>query len=234
MSCVSSRFSQIGALALDQVGHRVGAKAVEAPLEPELHHLEHLLLDLGVVPVEVRLVREEAVPVVLPGHRVPRPVAGLGVREDDARLASTSRRCRSTRRSHAPATLSAHGAPAGTRVVAGGVVQHEVGDDLEAAAVRLVDEALEVVDAAVRRVDPVVVGDVVAVVAQGRRVEREQPDDVDAQLLHVVEPLDQAAESPSPLESGKPSWSRRRRHPSPFVRSDSLLLVLAKSAGATG
>ena len=39
-----------------------------------------------------------------------------------------------------------------------------------------------------------VVGDVVAVVAQGRREERQQPDAGDAQILQVVELLDQALE----------------------------------------
>jgi hypothetical protein len=38
-----------------------------------------------VVVVEIGLVREEAVPVVFSGDRVPGPVRGLGIGEDDAR-----------------------------------------------------------------------------------------------------------------------------------------------------
>ena len=54
----------VGALALEQVGHGVEPEAVEPEVEPEAQHVEHRLLDLGVVVVEVGLVGEEAVPVV--------------------------------------------------------------------------------------------------------------------------------------------------------------------------
>ncbi len=47
---------------------------------------------------------------------------------------------------------------------------------------------------AVAGVDVGVIGDVVAVVPQGRGVEGQQPDGGDAQVLEVVEPLGQAAE----------------------------------------
>ena len=73
----------VRALALEQVGHGVEAEAVEPEVEPEAQHLEHRVLDLGVVVVEVGLVGEEAVPEVGLGLLVPRPVRGLGVGEDD-------------------------------------------------------------------------------------------------------------------------------------------------------
>ena len=47
---------------------------------------------------------------------------------------------------------------------------------------------------AVGRMDRAVVGGVVAVVAQRRRVERQQPDRRDAEVVDVVEPRDQPAE----------------------------------------
>ena len=53
----------VGAFALVEVGHGVGAEAVDAEVEPVVHGVEHRLLHLGVVVVEVGLVREEAVPV---------------------------------------------------------------------------------------------------------------------------------------------------------------------------
>ena len=64
----------------------------------------------------------------------------------------------------------------------------------DAALVRLVDEAIEVLERAVARMDALVVGDVVAVVAQRRRVEGQQPERVDAEALQVVELLGQAGE----------------------------------------
>ena len=48
-------------------------------------------------------------------------------------------------------------------------------------------ERPEVCDAPVARVDGAVVGDVVAVVAQRRGLERQQPQAIDAQLRQVVE-----------------------------------------------
>ena len=53
---------------------------------------------------------------------------------------------------------------------------------------------LEVAQRAVVRVDVGVVGDVVAVVAQRRGIERQQPDRGDAEVLQVVELRGQAAE----------------------------------------
>jgi hypothetical protein len=47
-----------------------------------------------------------------------------------------------------------------------------------------------------------VVGHVVAVVALRRGVERQQPDGVDAELLHMVEALGQAAEIPHAVAIG--------------------------------
>jgi hypothetical protein len=71
---------------LEQVRHGVQAEAVDAHVEPELQHVDHGLLHGRVVVVEVRLVAEEAVPEVLLADRVPGPVRGLGVDEDDPRL----------------------------------------------------------------------------------------------------------------------------------------------------
>ena len=46
---------------------------------------------------------------------------------------------------------------------------------------------LEIGERAVARIDGRVIGDVVAVVAQRRRIERQQPEDVDAEVLQIVE-----------------------------------------------
>ena len=74
-----------GALALDEIGHRVQAQPVDAHVEPEAHGGENFFLEQqGVVEVEVGLVREETVPVELLGLVVPGPVGFFGVGEDDA------------------------------------------------------------------------------------------------------------------------------------------------------
>ena len=104
----------VRALALEQVGHGVEAQPVDAHLEPVVDDPEERLLDLGVVEVEVGLVRVEAVPEVGAGDGVPRPVRGLVVLEDDARVACSGRACRSTRRSRGRSSRAARGGRAGT------------------------------------------------------------------------------------------------------------------------
>ena len=137
---------------------------------------------------------EEAVPVVRLGDVVPAPVRLLGVGEDDPDALVFLVRV-------APDVEVALGRSGGRaagrlepRVLIGGVVDDELGDDADAAAVRFGDEVIEVVERAVARMDVLVVGDVVAVVSQRRRVERQQPEAVDAEALQVVELLRQAGE----------------------------------------
>jgi hypothetical protein len=71
---------------------------------------------------------------------------------------------------------------------------HELGDDLQPQAVRFAQEVPEVGTRAVVRMDVVVVGDVVSIVTQRRRVERQQPDRVDTQVADVIELLRESLE----------------------------------------
>ena len=73
----------VGAIALDQVGNRIQPQPVHAHVEPESHHTENRLEHLGVIEVEVRLMRIETVPEVLLGHRIPGPVGLFGIQKDD-------------------------------------------------------------------------------------------------------------------------------------------------------
>ena len=152
-------------LALDQVRHRVEPQAVDAAIEPELHHPDDRVQNLGVVEVQVGLVMEEPVPVVGLGGVVPAPVRLLGVGEDDPDALVLLVRL-------APDVELAFGgtgwrAPRGLepRMLIGGVVDDQLGDDADAAAVRLLDEPIEVGERAVARMDVLVVRDVVAVVS---------------------------------------------------------------------
>ncbi len=79
------------------------------------------------------------------------------------------------------------GGPLETRVLVGGVVDHEVGDDADAAGVGGLGQRLEIGDGADRGMDLAEIGDVVAVVLQGRGIDGHEPETVDAQLLQVVE-----------------------------------------------
>ena len=187
----------IGAFALEEVRDGVEAQPVHAHLpQPEVHCLEHRLAHLRAVPVQVRLVRVEAVPVVLGRHRVPRPVRGLEVLEDDPRLLVLLRGV-------APDVEVAGGAARGgppralePRVLVRRVVEDELGDHLQAARVGVAQHALAVAQRPVRGVDAQVVRGVVAVVLQGRGIERQQPDRGDAEVLEVVELAREAGEVP--------------------------------------
>ena len=66
-----------GALALHQIRDGVQTQSVNAHLEPEIHHLEHLSQHRRVVVVEIGLVMAEPVPEVCIGLGVPRPVPVL-------------------------------------------------------------------------------------------------------------------------------------------------------------
>ena len=177
----------VGAVAFDQVGNRVQAQAVDTHVEPEAHHPEHRAQHLRVVEVEVRLVRVEAMPEVGAGHRVPGPVAGLGVEEDDPRavilLVGVGPDVVVARRR---AGLGAAGALE-PGVLIGGVVDDQLGDHPQTATVRLLDETPGLGQGAVIGADRLVFADVVAIVAPRRGIERQQPECVHAEVGDVVE-----------------------------------------------
>ena len=183
-----------GAVALDQIGNRVEPQRIHAQVEPEAHAVDDLAHHLGVVVVEVRLVREEAVPEVRLGHRVPGPVRLLGVGEDDARVLIlligvapdvVVALLRSGRR--LPRDLE-------PRVLVRGVIDDQLDHDLHPARVRRGQEVLEFLHRTVLGMDVAVVRNVVAIIAQRRRINGQQPDAVDAQIFQVVQFLLQARE----------------------------------------
>ena len=155
-----------GALAHAQIGDRVEPQRVDAAIEPEPQHVDHRVDHRRIVVVEIGLVREEAVPVVLAGDRIPRPVRLLGVGEDDARLgellvavAPDVEVALGRSRRRVPRALE-------PGMLVGGVVDDQLDQDLDAAGVRGVDEGGEVGERAVAGMDVAIVGDVIAVVAQ--------------------------------------------------------------------
>ena len=181
-------------LAHAEVGDRVEAQPVDPERQPEVHQPDHGLHDLGVVVVEVWLVGKEAVPIVGLRGGVPGPVRALRVGKDDPRLGVLLVRV-------APDVEVALGRARGgaarslkPRMLIGGVVDHELGDHAEVAAMRLADEALEVAERAVVGVHVGVVGDVVAIIPQRRRIEGQQPDRRHAEVANIVELVDQTVE----------------------------------------
>ena len=135
----------VGSVPLEQVRHGVEPKAVQPELEPEADDVEHGVAHLRVVEVQVGLMMEEPVPVELIARRVVGPVRRLVVDEDDAGIRVPG----VVVGPHVPVGLGVVAALARLlepRVVVAGVVHHQVGDEADVAAVRLLDERGGVVD----------------------------------------------------------------------------------------
>ena len=184
----------VGPLALEEIRDGVQPQPVHAHSVPEIQRGEDRLAHTGIVVVEVGLMGIEPVPVVGAGHRVPCPVGRLEVLENDPGV-------RVALRGVAPdipvppgaAGFGAAGALEPGMLI-GGVVDHQLGDHPQAAAVGLGQEFFEIPQGAVGRMDVAVVGDVVAVVAQRARAKGHQPDGGDPEVLQVVELSGQALE----------------------------------------
>ena len=80
------------------------------------------------------------------------------------------------------------------RMLIRGVVDDEIDQHADAALLGAVGELDEVAERAVARIDAVVVGDVVAVVALGGGLERHQPDGGDAEAVQIIEAAHQPLE----------------------------------------
>ena len=190
--------SAVRARRLQEEGDGVDAEAREPQLQPEAHDLGDLVADLRVGDVEVGLLLVELVQVPLPRLLRERPDAVLLVGEDD--LVGGVRR-----RVGAPDVEVAERRVLGRlrrpepRVLAGGVVDDQVGDHPHAAVLRRPDHLDEVAVRAQPRVDPVEVGDVVPVVPLAGRVEGHQPQAGDAEVGQVVDPLREPGEVTDPV-----------------------------------
>ncbi len=191
----------VGALLLEQVGDGVEPETVDAEVEPESDDLHHRVLHVRVLVVEVRLMMEEAVPVVLAAYGVVGPVGRLGVDEDDpgvrVLLVGVAPDVEVAVR-----TVGVGARGLEPRVLVAGVVHDEVGDHSDAALVRLVDQADEVPQVAELREDLHIVGNVVSAVPEGRLVQRQQPQAVDAEPLEIVELVDEPADVPGAVPVG--------------------------------
>ncbi len=188
---VAQRFAQV----LDQGVRDVDAEAVDPAVGPEAQGGAVVGADLLVLPVEVGLFGREQVQVPLPvGHPLPGAAAedGLPVRGREFAVLAAA----------VPEDVPVAGGRAGAGaqgllepdVLVRGVVGHDVDDDLQAEAVGLGDQGVEVVERAEAWVDAARVGDVVAAVGELGRVEGAQPQGVHAQGGEVGEAAGDAAQ----------------------------------------
>jgi hypothetical protein len=177
---------------LDQEGRGIHTEARQPELQPEPDDPAQLVADVRVVDVEVGLVGHETVHVPAVDALVVRPDRLLDAGEDhafvDIRRLLVRPDVEIVERRVAVARLPE------PWVVLRRVVHDEVGDHPDAAAAGGPHEVDEITQAPEPWIDAVVVADVVAVVAVGRRVERLEPDARDADAREVVDLLGRPGE----------------------------------------
>ena len=178
---------------LDQVPDHVDAKAVDALLQPEPHHVVDRGAHVRIAPVEIRLLGQEGVIVILPGRLVELPRAAAELGQPVVRHAAIRLRI-------APDVPVAFGIVARGAaldepgMLVGGVVRHEVEDQLQAVVMRGREQRIEIRHRAEQRIDAGIVGDVVAEIGHRRGEDRRQPDRVDAERFHIRQPPQDAGE----------------------------------------
>ncbi len=170
----------------------VDPEAGDPAVEPEAQDVVEGLADVVAPPVEVGLARQEVVEVVLAGGLVERPRRAAEVREPvvgclrpDVEVAVLG--LRAGQRVDEP------------RVPVARVVGDEVEQHADAAAARLGDQRVHVLERPELRVHAGVVGDVVAPVVVRRGHRRIQPDAVDPEPLEVVKVRHDALQVADPV-----------------------------------
>ena len=177
----------------DEVDH-VGSKPVDPTVQPELQCLVHRVANRSMVPVEVRLFRQEQMQVVLAGLVIERP------RRHVAKCRAPVVRRPAARGGVAPdipvtlVVVSRRSRCSEPRVFARRVVGNPVEGDAETVLMAASDQFVGIGECAEDRVDVAVVGDVVAEVMHGRREDRRDPQCVDTERRDVRDPLRDAGE----------------------------------------
>ena len=183
----------VSTFAFEEVGNSVEAEAIDAEIGPEAQHIEHRFLHRRIVIVQIRLVGEEAVPVVLATHRVIGPVGILGIDKDNA-CARVSVRVISPDIKAAVGAIRISARLLKPLMGIGGVVHHQVSNNADTARMGLVEKHLKILDRAKLVEHGAEVADIVTAVAQRGVVERRQPEAVNAQPLQIIELLRQPFE----------------------------------------
>ena len=172
-----------------QVRDSVETKSVYTHGQPEVADLLHGIMHGRVIKVQVWLVRIEPMPVVRFCNRVPRPVRCLKIFENDSGILVFLWTV-------APDVEILVGKIAGVggagrcggysasgllepRILIGSVIDYQFGNYAQITLVGGVKKRAEIIERAEIRINIEIISDVVAVVAQRRRIERQHPDGCD-------------------------------------------------------
>ena len=171
-----------------EIGPRhIQAKAIDPTRQPRVQHSQRRLAGVWITPVQLGLLAQKLVVVVLAARRLigpgratehAQPVVGrgaVGLRIGPDIPVGLGSLQAAAQALHEP------------RMHIGGVAEHLVHHHLQAPRVGRVQQALEALEGPIVRVDTLIVRSVIAPVPVRRRMDRRQPDAVDAQGRNVVQ-----------------------------------------------
>ena len=161
------------------------AEAVDAEIEPEFEDLFDLCSDKRIVHVQVRLLDSEQMqiiflPQVIPLPRLAFKVAVPVVRQLSVRLCGPPDIIIRIRLNAPPGFLEPF-------VLVARMIDNQIHNELHAALVKPLQNGPERLHAAIFRRNVRVIRNIIAAVRTGRRIERREPDAVDAELLQIIQ-----------------------------------------------
>jgi hypothetical protein len=173
-------------VVLDQERNHIHAKPIHAAVEPKAHHVEHGGQHVGMTIVQVGLLFDEGMHIVLPGGRIIFPSTAAKSTEPVVRRAAIGRRVAPDvpipfRIAPAAATRPEPG------VLVGRVIRHQIENHLQPASVGLRQQLIKIRERAEYRIDPDIVGHVVAKVNHRRRIDRRKPKGGDSETGDIIE-----------------------------------------------
>jgi hypothetical protein len=176
-----------GAFPFDKIGHGVEPEPIHTKIEPEIQHLEGRGFHLRIVVVQIGLMEEEAMPEIGFGHWIVGPIAYFIILEDDSRLAVFSRVV-------GPYIVIAPGI-SGSRaarflkpdMLIAGVIEHQLGDHAQPNLMRGVQKLFEIIQGPVGRIYGEIVGYIISIVPERRRIERQEPDRGNAKIFEIIQ-----------------------------------------------
>ena len=175
------------ALLFGNKGDHIFTEAVNTEIEPELEDLLDLCSDKRIVHVEIRLLDGKQMQIIFLPQIVPLPCLALKmtvpvVRQFSVRLCGPPDIIIGIRLDAPPGFLEPF-------MLVARVIDDQIHDKLHPALVQAVQNSPECLHAAVFRCNVHVIRNIIAAVRAGRRIERREPDAVNAELLQIVELL---------------------------------------------
>ena len=175
------------ALLFGNKGDHIFTEAVDAEIEPEFEDLLDLCSDKRIVHVEIRLLDGKQVQIIFLPQIVPLPCLALKmtvpvVRQFSVRLCGPPDIIIGIRLDAPPGFLEPF-------MLVARMINDQIHDKLHPALVKTLQNGPKRFHAAVFRCNVHVIRNIIAAVRAGRRIERREPDAVNAELLQIVELL---------------------------------------------